>query len=157
MRSISLAIVLFVFWLALSGHYSAMLVGIGLGTAIAAAAAMRRLNILDAEAHPTEVVAATLTYWPWLFWEIVKSAWTVTKVILHPKLPVSPTMTTVEASQTTPVGIATYGNSITLTPGTITTDVSGNRLIVHALMREGAIDLEEGGMDRRVRQFEGGA
>jgi multicomponent Na+:H+ antiporter subunit E len=96
-----------------------------------------------------------LTYFPWLFWEIAKSAWGVTKVILHPRLPISPTMTKVIASQKTTVGIATYANSITLTPGTITTGVRGNVLTVHALLREGAVDVEGGGMDARVSRFEG--
>jgi multicomponent Na+:H+ antiporter subunit E len=49
----------------------------------------------------------------------------------------------------------TYANSITLTPGTITTGVKGNVLTVHALVRDGAADLEGGGMDARVSQFEG--
>jgi multicomponent Na+:H+ antiporter subunit E len=51
--------------------------------------------------------------------------------------------------------MATYANSITLTPGTITAEVSGNEFTVHALVRDGALDLEGGGMDRRVSQFEG--
>ena len=42
-----------------------------------------------------------------------------------------------------------------LTPGTITTDINGNRLTVHALVRDGALDLEGGSMDARVEQFEG--
>jgi multicomponent Na+:H+ antiporter subunit E len=66
-------------------------------------------------------------------------------------------MTVVNASQRTTAGIATYANSITLTPGTITTNVKANRLTVHALVRDGALDLEGGGMDARVKQFEGGA
>jgi multicomponent Na+:H+ antiporter subunit E len=65
-------------------------------------------------------------------------------------------MTRVLATQTSPEAIATYGNSITLTPGTITTFVDGNILTVHALERGGAIDLEEGGMDARVTRFEKG-
>ena len=65
------------------------------------------------------------------------------------------TMTVVRASQKTPAGMATYANSITLTPGTITAGVSGNEFTVHALVRAGALDLEDGGMDRRVSRFEG--
>ena len=65
-------------------------------------------------------------------------------------------MTRVVASQRTAAGIATYGNSITLTPGTITIQVDGNILTVHALENGGAIDLEGGGMDTRVTQFERG-
>ena len=98
---------------------------------------------------------SALTYFPWLLWEIAKSGWAVTKLIVHPRLPISPTMTKVIASQKTPVGIATYANSITLTPGTITIGVKGNVLTVHALVRDGATDLEGGGMDARVSQFEG--
>ena len=64
-------------------------------------------------------------------------------------------MTVVQASQKTAAGMATYANSITLTPGTITVGVNGSEFTVHALVRDGAIDLEGGGMDRRVSQFEG--
>jgi multicomponent Na+:H+ antiporter subunit E len=113
------------------------------------------MRVLDEEAHPMHLFVRTLTYWPWLFWEIMKSAWSVTRVVLHPSLPVSPTMTDVRASQKSLVGIATYGNSITLTPGTITTGVKGSVLTVHALVRDGALDLEAGGMDARVTRFEG--
>ncbi len=84
------------------------------------------------------------------------SAWAVTRIILDPRLPISPTMTRVRASQRTAAGIATYANSITLTPGTVTMTVKGNVLTVHALVRDGAMDLEQGGMDARVRTFEGG-
>jgi multicomponent Na+:H+ antiporter subunit E len=86
--------------------------------------------------------------------EIAKSAWTVSKIILHPRLPISPTMTILRARQKTRAGVATFANSITLTPGTITVRVSGNDLTVHTLVREGAIDLEGGAMNRRVTRFE---
>ena len=66
-------------------------------------------------------------------------------------------MTVVHASQSSPIGVAIYADSITLTPGTITVAVDGNELTVHALVREGADDLEAGGMDQRVSQFEGTA
>jgi multicomponent Na+:H+ antiporter subunit E len=157
MRHISLGVLLFAFWLALSGHYTPFLVGVGLFCSVLCVLAASRLRVIDSEGHPTHLLGRALTYYPWLIWEIVKSAWAVTKIIVHPRLPISPTMTTVNASQRTAAGIATYGNSITLTPGTITTDVKGNRLTVHALVRDGALDVEGGGMDARVKRFEGGA
>jgi multicomponent Na+:H+ antiporter subunit E len=49
-----------------------------------------------------------------------------------------------------------YANSITLTPGTITTIVDDNVLTVHAIVSDGADDLEGGGMDARVSRFERG-
>ena len=156
MRTVSLGTLLFAFWLALSGHYTPLLVGIGVVCSIVCVLAAKRMGAVDVEAHPTHLFVPALSYFPWLVWEIVKSAWAVTKIIVHPKLPISPTMTVVNASQRTSVGIVTYANSITLTPGTITTHVKGNQLTVHTLVRDGAIDLEGGGMDARVKQFEGG-
>ena len=156
MRLVSLTVVLFLFWLALSGHYTPFLVGAGVGSAILCALVAARLRIADSEGHPVHLMRGALTYVPWLLWEIAKSAWAVTKIILHPRLPISPTMTKVIASQKTTVGVATYANSITLTPGTITTGVKGNVLTVHALVRDGAADLEGGAMDARVSQYEGG-
>lgn len=155
MRYLSLASFLFAFWIALSGHYTPVLVTAGLTSAAVCVLAAVRMRTADAEGHPVELFRAAITYFPWLIVEITKSAWAVTKIILHPRLPVSPTMTIVRASQRSCAGIATYANSITLTPGTITVGVNGNDLTVHALVKEGALDLEAGGMDRRVSQFEG--
>jgi multicomponent Na+:H+ antiporter subunit E len=157
MRYISLAGFLFAFWLALSGHYTAMLVTAGAVSAVVCVLAAIRMRVADAEGHPIELFRGAVTYLPWLVIEIAKSGFAVTKVILHPSLPISPTMTVVKASQKTTAGVATYANSITLTPGTITVGVSGNDLTVHALVKGGALDLEGGGMDRRVSQFEGTA
>jgi multicomponent Na+:H+ antiporter subunit E len=156
-RLISLALALFLFWLALSGHYTPMLVSAGAASAILCALAALRMGIADREGHPVHLLGRFVTYFPWLLREIAKSAWAVTKIILDPALPVSPTMTRVQASQKTSLGVVTYANSITLTPGTITTGVKGHVLTVHALVREGALDLEGGDMDARVTRFEGGS
>jgi len=157
MRAISLTGLLFAFWLALSGHYTPMLVAAGAASALLCMIAAVRLRILDREGQPIELAFGLVTYLPWLVGEIAKSAWTVTKIILDPRLPITPTMTVVAASQRTSVGIAVYGNSITLTPGTITVGERGNELTVHALTRSGALDLEAGAMDRRVTRLEGSA
>lgn len=157
MRYISLAGFLFFFWVALSGQYTPILLTAGFASAVVCVLAAIRMRVADAEGHPTGLFRGAVTYYPWLALEIAKSGWSVTKVILHPGLPISPTMTVVHASQRTTAGVATYANSITLTPGTVTVGVNGNDLTVHALVKDGALDLEGGGMDRRVSQFEGKA
>jgi multicomponent Na+:H+ antiporter subunit E len=156
MRVISFGIILYLFWLALSGYFKAFLLAGGLVCTLFVLYAARRMKLIDTESYPEHLFPAASTYWPWLLWEIIKAGWAVTKAVLRPKLDISPTMTRVIASQSSPEGIATYGNSITLTPGTITTRVDGNILTVHAHERGGAIDLEEGGMDARVTRFERG-
>jgi multicomponent Na+:H+ antiporter subunit E len=155
MRYVSLAVFLFAFWIVLSGHYTPVLIAAGVVSAAVCVLVAIRARVADAEGHPVQLVRGAVTYFPWLIREIVKSAWSVATIIVHPRLPISPTMTVVRASQKTTVGVATYANSITLTPGTITVRVNGNDLTVHALTRDGALDLEGGAMDRRVSRFEG--
>jgi len=156
MRHLSLGLFLFAFWLLLSGHYTPFLLAVGAGCTGLAVYAASRMKVVDAEGHPLEFLPGAVTYFPWLFVEIAKSAWAVMRIVLDPKLPISPTMTRVRAGQRTPTGINVYANSITLTPGTITTGVEGDVLTVHALVAAGADDVEGGGMDRRVSQFERG-
>jgi multicomponent Na+:H+ antiporter subunit E len=156
MRVISYGVILYLFWLALSGYFKPFLLIGGLACTLFVLYAARRMKLIDSESYPAHLLPAASTYWPWLLWEIIKAGWAVTKAVLRPKLTISPTMSCVVASQHTSAGLATYANSITLTPGTITTDVKGNVLTIHALERAGAIDLEEGGMNARVTRFERG-
>ena len=155
MRSVSLGAILLLFWLAMSGHYTPFLVGVGVCCAAVCVWLAQKMDIVDAEGLPVAFFAGALSYWAWLWVEIFKSSVSVARVIWNPRLPISPTMTCVRAGQRTPVGIATYANSITLTPGTITTGVRGSILTVHALTADGASDVESGVMDHRVCKFEG--
>ena len=155
-RRISLALALFLFWLLLSGHYTPFLLAAGLASSLLIVwFSDRFMSVVDREGHPIHLGINALSYWPWLTWEIAKSAWDVTKRILDPKLPISPVLVRLKASQRGAAGRVTYANSITLTPGTITMELEGDDLLVHALTREGAASLEAGDMDRRVCRFEG--
>lgn len=151
----SLSATLFSFWLALSGHYTPTFFIIGAMCAILTAAFGLRLGVVDEEGHPIHLVFRALTYWPWLLWQIAKSSIDVSRVILSPGLPVSPTLVKIKADQKTGLGVSIFANSITLTPGTISVDVVGGEILVHALCKSGADDLEEGTMNRRVTKFEG--
>ncbi len=154
---ISMAIVLLVFWLTLSGHYTPFLITAGVISTILIALLAYRMDISDREGHPIHLGPAALTYWPWLVWQIILSALSVTRIILSPALPISPTLTRVKMSQRTDVARVTYANSITLTPGTISVDIEGDLILVHAITSDNASDLEAGGMDRRCSEFEGTA
>ncbi len=156
MRHLGLGIALYAFWLALSGHYTPFLLSVGLLCSALCVFLADRLGILDEEGMPTHMIGGSFAYWGWLIVEIIKSGICVTRIILSPSLPISPTMTKVRASQKTAAGMATYANSITLTPGTITTGVDGDVFTVHAIQASGADDLEAGGMDAKVSAFEGG-
>jgi len=156
-QRVSSGAVLFGFWLTLSGYLEPFLISAGAASAAAVVWLAHRMALIDREGHPIHLRSRILTYLPWLFREIAKSAWDVTKIILNPRLPITPAMLRVKASQHTTVGVVTYANSITLTPGTISVEVSDGTILVHALTRQGAEALATGYMDRRVLRFEGAA
>jgi multicomponent Na+:H+ antiporter subunit E len=146
---------LFAFWLLLSGVYTPFLLGAGLGAAIAVAALAWRMELADREGHPVHLTLGAVLYWPWLVKEIVKSGWQVARIIVHPRLPVSPALVRFKPSQASTVGVVTHANSITLTPGTITVEADHDSFLVHALTRASAEGLEGSEMDRRVCRLEG--
>ena len=157
MYKISAVVILFAFWLLLSGMFEPFLIGAGAGCAIAVVWLAHRMDVIDHEGHPIHLGWGALTYWPWLLKEIAKSAWDVSKIIVSPRLRVTPQLLRVKTTQRTAAGLVTYANSITLTPGTISVEVTDGTILVHALTHEGAASLAEGDMDRRVTRFEGAA
>lgn len=157
MRTAGAALALFAFWVVMSGYFTPFLLTVGAVASVLVVLFARRLDVVDRETHPPQSVRVMLTYWPWLVWEIVKSAWDVTKLVLSPSLPISPTIVRVRPSQSSDVGRVIYANSITLTPGTVTIVAGRDEFIVHAITRAGADSLAAGDMDRRVARVEGGA
>ncbi len=149
-HAISLSAALAALWMLLSGHTESHLLGLGGLSVVLTVWIVKALGILDREAIPVHLLLRTIAYWPWLLWEIVKANWDVAKIILNPSLPISPTLMRVTASQKTDLGKAIYANSITLTPGTLSVNLEGDQITIHAITREGADGVAEGTMDRKV-------
>lgn len=154
-RAASLFLFLFAFWLLLSGLFTPFLIASGAGCALAVTLFARRMDVVDHEGHPLHLTMAIPLYWHWLIKEIVKCAWTVSKIIVDPKLPISPTIVRFRPSQKTESGVVLHANSITLTPGTITIDTQGGHLTVHGLTHDSAQGCIDSEMDRRVTACEG--
>jgi len=153
-QAVSLFVLLIGIWLLFSGHYDATLVSYGVLSCAVVVAISMRLGIVDTEALPRHLALRILLYLPWLFKEIVVSNIAVARVILDPSLPIRPRVLRVRASQSSEIAQVIHANSITLTPGTITLDVRGGNLLVHALTQESAEGVLSGEMDRRVTRLE---
>jgi multicomponent Na+:H+ antiporter subunit E len=67
--------------------------------------------------------------------EIVKSSIVVAKIVLQPKIDIKPGIIAVPIRAKTDVGITAIANTITLTPGTLTIDISNDKsaLYVHCI------------------------
>jgi multicomponent Na+:H+ antiporter subunit E len=155
MRAAGLFLVLFAIWLLWSGLYTPLIIGLGVVSCLVCVWITYRMRALDAPRFQLTTVLRAAGYFPWLLKEIAAANWTVIRIVLSPRLDVDPVVLTLKASQRTDLGRVVYGNSITLTPGTLTMDEDGDQLTVHALTRDGAEQLEGGEMDMRVTRLEG--
>lgn len=151
-----IAAALFAYWLLLSGHYEPWLIAFGAVLSVAVVLFCWAKGITDAEGAPFALIGRGLLYWPWLLWQILISGLRVSRLILDPRLPISPTLARVKVKAASSVGLVTYANSITLTPGTISIEATerGRTIWVHAIESAGA-DFENDEMNARVARFDG--
>ena len=141
MRATISAILVFVFWLLLSGHFEPLLLVLGGISTLLTIYLSLRMNIIDQESIPVHHLARIMRYFVFLAKEIVLANLDVIKRILTPGVSISPQIIELPAKQSSDLGKVIYANSITLTPGTVSLDLTGNKLKVHALSKEAAEDL----------------
>ena len=136
-------------WLLWSGIYTPLLLGLGALSCVLSLYLAHRVGFFD-EAFSLQVIPRLPRYWGWLLLEITKSSFDVARIILRRHPPISPTVVEFEAAPRGPVGQAILGNSITLTPGTLTLDVYKGRLRVHCLTQAGAKAVLSGEFNSRA-------
>ena len=155
LRSLSLFVGLAILWLLLSGYFDKpLLLVLGFVSCVLTVWIARRMDVVDHEAVPYELGWYIMVYWAWLFREIAKANILVTRAVLSDLSEVRPRIVKIKSTQKTELGRVIFANSITLTPGTVTIDVDGDELTVHALS-EAAADTEAlAEMDRRVTRLE---
>lgn len=152
--TISLIIVLSLIWIGNSGFYNAMLLSFGAVSVLFVVFVAHRLDIVDEESQPLQISRRIFAFWMWLLKEIVQSNIQVIKRIwLGPKS-ISPVVMQLKMSQQTDMGKTIYGNSVTLTPGTVTLDIEDDVMTVYALTYDSIQYLQGGEMDRRVKRLE---
>ena len=156
MRVGLLFIVLMAGWLLMSGHYNGLIISLGVISVTFCVLLSHAINASDEEGLPTHIFARLPSYLFWLFGEIIKSNYATAKFILNGRC--DPEIFSVTATQNSAAGIATYANSITLTPGTVTMDINEDavkdQFLVHALHADFGEDVRSNDMDRRVTALE---
>ena len=137
----------------MSGHYSILIITLGIISCAFCVYVAKRGNLIDDEGLPIFFIPRLSNYLIWLFKEILKSNLNTAKVIINGK--VEPETFNVKASQVTDVAKVTYANSITLTPGTVTTKMQKDVFEVHALNSDFGNDVRTNEMDKKVTWLEG--
>lgn len=139
------------FWLLLSGHYNAITLGLGICSCLLVVYIAHRMDVADHEGHPLHLVTwKILLYNAWLLKEIILSSVAVARLAVSPRLNLQPRLAELPAHDMTDIEKVIYANSITLTPGTLTTDVTDTHVHVHTIHEQMLGPLFEGGMARRL-------
>jgi multicomponent Na+:H+ antiporter subunit E len=154
------AIALMAVWLIMSGHYDLEHIFYG-ALSVALVIWMNRrtrfIPLLTGEnpVNPSASLPKLAVYLIWLAYQIVKSGLFVAYLILHPKMKLNPLVVSFDSNLPTPMSHVILGNSITLTPGTLTVDLHGDRFTVHALTPDIEKDMISGEMEARVARLYG--
>ena len=152
MRKLSFVIALAIYWLGLSGHYTTMLLGLGLASVLLVVWIAQRMDLIDLEGHPTQLSLRMPGYWSWLSKEVIVSSLAVCGRVLRGGH--RPAVGRIPIYTLSQVGTATLANSITLTPGTVSVSLLADTIVVHALTRADADGLLSGEMHDRVARLE---
>lgn len=152
------AALLMIFWLLLSGHYDLMHLSFGIFsvTLVTLINYPLRRHLLSIEEHSEAWklrFLRLLIYIPWLIWQIIISSLQVAYVVLHPKLPIDPALVRFKTRLGNTSAKVILGNSITLTPGTITLEIEKDEFLVHALMDLSSTGIIEGTLPDQVAKL----
>ena len=142
-------------WLLWSGLYKPLLIFLGAVSCLLCFWVTRRMGYFRDELFALRFSPPLLRYWWWLGGQIVRSSIDVSRIVLDPKLPISPRVIEIDSESQHPFEQVVLGNSITLTPGTLTIDVFEGVIKVHALTEDGARELAAGKMNRLVSKIRG--
>ena len=153
-KSITLFIILFAFWLLMSGYYTPLILSLGVISCLLCVYLTIKGKFLDNETLPIYFFPRLIQYTLWLIKEILKSNIQTAKVIIMKSE--EPELFSVKATQRTNEGKVTYANSITLTPGTVTTQIKNDIFEVHALTKDFGDDVRSSEMDKMVTWLEKG-
>lgn len=144
-------VLLFVFWLLLSGHFAPLLLGLGLASILFTVFLTKRMNVIDHESYPFHLSTQLPTFLVYIMREIVVANIDVIKRIMSwNSHSISPQLIELPLPQKTDLGRVIYANSITLTPGTVSVELENDRVIVHALTKQGADALAAGHMAKAI-------
>ncbi len=150
--------ILFLFWVVFSGRFDGF--HLGLGVISCAIVSWFVSDLSTPDPRPIGMFRLWLNfilYFPWLIWQIFLANIHVLLLVLSPNMMdrIDPHIVKIKTRMRDRLALVTFANSITLTPGTITVNVSiYGDLSVHAIDKESAAGLP-GEMERRVARIFG--
>lgn len=125
-------IVLAVIWAAMTGSFAFLNLAFGFVLGIFALSIMRaEIGSVGYFTRARRIISLILFF----LYELVLSAWRVAKLVLSPKMDLHPGIFAYKLEVKSDIEITVLANMITLTPGTLTVDISDDKktLYIHAI------------------------
>lgn len=143
-------------WLAISGVYKPIILLLGAASVILVLWLSLRMKIVGEEHDPLIFAWRLPMFWAWALVEIVRSNLHVARLTFRPET-ISPRIVTTDVPFKSALAKVVYGNTCTLTPGTVTLMLTREKLVAHALDQASGEALATGRLARKVLWLEGSA
>jgi multicomponent Na+:H+ antiporter subunit E len=140
-------LVLLSFWLVLSGHFHTLLIVLALLSSLIVVYLTNDMFFPNKKVN-LKLIVKIFLYVPLLLKEIILSNIQILKILLRKDIrnTINPIMVEFEPKVKSDIGVTLLGNSITLTPGTVTIFASDKQFLVHAIdkgFESGIYSLQE--------------
>jgi multicomponent Na+:H+ antiporter subunit E len=152
MAKVATFLVMFAFWVIMSGMFDGFHLTLGVISCLLVAQFSHKLLFFGERGTSwVRLTLGILGYLPWLFYQIVLASVDVARIVLHPRMLdlIDPQIIHFKTRLKGPFSRVTFAQSITLTPGTISVSINDDEFTVYALTRAGAESLP-GEMEQRV-------
>jgi multicomponent Na+:H+ antiporter subunit E len=142
---------LFGFWIILASKFDFQTIFVGMMISFSVVYYNRKLIVNASEIFKTLTRRLILFLFVLfqLFFDILKANIEIAFVVLHPKLPISPSVTKIDTRLRSDFFKTFLCNAITLTPGTVTLQNKGEEITVHCLTEK----AKEGLSDWKIHQM----
>lgn len=157
-----LALVLFAFWMVLSGRTETKFVVYGILTAVVTTRVTYPLLLVPNKDGSKKYyvfgfsIPKMIMYFFWLMWQLVLANIDVLLATTGQELNVDPKVVRFRFKADNPMASVILANSITLTPGTVTMNVTDDGVYeIHALTVGAAAGVLDGGMQKKVADLYG--
>jgi multicomponent Na+:H+ antiporter subunit E len=159
---VGMAVVLFAFWMILSGHTEIKFIVYGVLTSVVTAwVTYPLLLVTNKDGNRKYFVFGIslpklLKYSLWLLWQLVLANIDVARATTSQNLNINPKVVRFYFRTDNPMAEVVLADSITLTPGTVTLNVTDDGLFeIHALTDGAAAGVLDGSMQRKVADLFG--
>lgn len=146
------------FWILLSGKFDAFHLTLGALSCLLVSFLSHDLLFSKKDKQPRKpgIPIRFIIYIPWLLYQIIVANFHVARLALTPKVTdtMEPRIIRFKTKLKSQMAKVTFGNSITLTPGTITVFIEDDEFVVHAISEKTASGLP-GEMEEKIARVFG--